>query len=164
MKTNRISLERAEAVAKAIVEKLSPYCIRIEVVGSIRRRVSWVHDIDIVLIPLPEGMWNLNSEMAYLCRPKPIKGGDKIAHIDIGDIPVDIYFADEKTWATLLLIRTGPTEQNIRLCSRAKQRGWHLAANGDGLFNEAGERIAGDTEVSIFEKLGLKYVEPRERK
>ncbi len=31
MKTNRISLERAEAVAKAIVEKLSPYCIRLEV-------------------------------------------------------------------------------------------------------------------------------------
>jgi DNA polymerase (family 10) len=76
---------------------------------------------------------------------------------------VDIYIADETTWATLLLIRTGSTENNIRLCSRAKDMGWHLAASGDGLFNEMGKRIAGDTEISIYNALGLPYQEPLER-
>jgi len=38
-----------------------------------------------------------------------------------------------------------------------------LKASGDGLFNEEGERIAGDTEQSIYEALGIPYQEPQER-
>jgi len=41
--------------------------------------------------------------------------------------------------------------------------GWHLAASGEGLFNEKGERVAGDTEESIYEALGLAYQRPEER-
>jgi len=78
-------------------------------------------------------------------------------------IPLDIYFATPETFATLLLIRTGSVESNIRLAARAKKRGWRLAARGGGLFNERGERIAGDTEESIYEALGVPYQEPWER-
>ncbi|MBA7714607.1 hypothetical protein ES703_123634 [subsurface metagenome] len=46
---------------------------------------------------------------------------------------------------------------------RAKIRGWRLAASGDGLFNEKGERIAGDTEESIYKALGLPYQPPERR-
>ncbi len=52
----------------------------------------------------------------------------------------------------------------FRLCSRAKDMGWHLAASGDGLFNENGQRIAGDTEISIYNALGLPYQRPEERR
>ena len=45
----------------------------------------------------------------------------------------------------------------------AQRRGWHLKANGDGLFNHHGNRMAGDTEESIFEALGVPYQEPEER-
>ena len=81
----------------------------------------------------------------------------------MGDIQIDLYFAEPETWATLLLIRTGSTENNIRLATRAKELGWHLAASGDGLFNENGERIAGDTEISIYNALGLPWQRPEER-
>jgi DNA polymerase (family 10) len=83
--------------------------------------------------------------------------------IDVGQYPVDIYFADENTWATLLLIRTGSAANNIRLCSKAKNMGWHLHADGAGLFNQFGKRMAGDTEASIYEALGLPYQTPAER-
>lgn len=63
--------------------------------------------------------------------------------------PIDIYIATPDTWPTLLLIRTGSKENNIRLCTLAKTKRWHLKANGDGLFNEHAERIAGDAEESI---------------
>jgi len=46
----------------------------------------------------------------------------------------------------------------------ARRRGWHLAAGGRGLFNERGERIAGDSERSIYEALELEYQEPWERR
>jgi len=32
-----------------------------------------------------------------------------------------------------------------------------------GLFNAKGERIAGDTELSIYQALGLRYQHPEER-
>jgi DNA polymerase (family 10) len=86
---------------------------------------------------------------------------------------LDIYIATPETWATLLLIRTGSKEHNIRLCSLAKQKGMYLKADGQGLFkannpnpikeDPGWERIAGDTELSIFEALGLPYKRPEER-
>ncbi len=163
----KIALERAQKTAEAIIKRLAPYCKKkadgetpyIEVVGSIRRRKPWVNDIDIVLIP--SDPWNLHHEILGLGQTRA--AGSKIMQVMIGSTQVDIYIASDETWATLLLIRTGCTENNIRLASRAKERGWHLHANGDGLFNENGQRIAGDTELSIYNALGLPWQEPWER-
>ena len=154
-----IALERAQKIADEVVKLLSPYCKRIEVAGSVRRRKPWVNDIDLVLIP--HDLWNLHHEIRGLGTMK--MSGSKIMRVMVGDVQVDIYVASEETWATLLLIRTGSKENNIRLASLAKNKGWHLAASGDGLFNENGRRIAGDSEQSLFEALGLPYKEPWER-
>jgi len=164
--TGKIALERACATAEAIIKRLEPYCKKkvdgtpyIQVVGSIRRRRPWVNDIDIVLVP--SNLWDLHQEVKRLGEARA--AGSKIMRVVVGDIQVDIYVAEPETWATLLLIRTGSAENNIRLCSRAKNMGWHLHADGSGLFNEKGEKIAGDTELSIYNALGLKYQRPEER-
>ena len=155
-----IHLERAKTIAEEIIKRLSPYCQKIEVAGSVRRKKPWVRDIDIVLIP-SQPPWDLLHEVKWLGQCKI--DGAKLKRIDYYGVQVDIYFATEDTWATLLLIRTGSKENNIRLATLAKKKGWHLAASGDGLFNEKGERIAGDTEESIYEALDLPYQEPWER-
>jgi len=154
-----MELERAQRIAGEVVKRLSPYCQKIEVAGSIRRKKPQVRDIDIVLIP--SDPWNLSHEIMGLGQSRV--SGEKLRRVMVGSVQVDLYFADEKTWATLLLIRTGSADNNKRLCSLAKKRGWHLAASGDGLFNEVGQRIAGDTEESIYEALGLLFREPWER-
>jgi len=156
-----MELERAKSIAAEVIKRLSPYCERIEVAGSVRRGKPIVRDIDLVLIP--SDLWNLHHAIMELGQLK--MSGKKIMRVMVGSSQVDIYVADENTWATLLLIliRTGSKENNIRLCSRAKDMGWHLAASGDGLFNETGERIAGDTEISIYNALGLPYQRPEER-
>lgn len=156
-----MELKVAEEIAKQVVDKLSPFCQRIEVAGSIRRQRPLPKDIDIVLIP--KDAWNLRAEVLNLCWPFFPQGGDKLVRFGVNGVQVDLYFADETTWATLLLIRTGSTEHNIKLCSLAKKKGWHLHANGQGLFNEKGQRIAGETEESIFEALGLEYIAPEKR-
>jgi DNA polymerase (family 10) len=152
-------LERARQTADAVVKRLAPHCRKIEVAGSIRRLRPRVHDIDIVLIP--DDAWTLYGEIMKLGQVR--MSGSKISRVMIGDIQVDIYFATEETWATLLLIRTGSMESNIQLCSIAKKKGWHLAADGTGLFNDKKERIAGDTELSIYQALGLSYKNPEDR-
>jgi len=157
-----MELERARKIADEVVKRLSPYCSRIEVVGSIRRKKPTCKDIDLVLIP--SDPWNLHQEILGLCRPfSPKASGQKMMQVMMGSTQLDIYFADENTWATLLLIRTGSAENNIRLASMAKKKGWRLAASGEGLFDATGVRIAGDTEYSIYKALGLTWQLPEER-
>ena len=155
-----IELERAQRIANEVVKRLSPYCQRIEVAGSVRRKKPRVRDIDILLIP--SDPWNLTHEIMGLGPSHA--AGEKLKRVMVGSVQVDLYFADEKTWATLLLIRTGSASNNIRLCIVAKKKGWHLAASGDGLFNEVGQRIAGDSEESIYSALDLPYQRPEERR
>lgn len=155
-----MELERAQKIASEVVKRLSPYCWRIEVVGSIRRGKPQVRDIDIVLIP--SDLWNLHHEIMGMGQVR--MSGSKIMRVMVNSTQVDIYVASEETWATLLLIRTGSAENNIRLATLAKKRGWHLAASGEGLFNQEGERVAGDSEESIYEALGLPWQRPEERR
>jgi len=155
----KMELARAQKIAEAVVKRLSPYCKKIEVAGSIRRRKPLVRDVDIVLIP--SDTWNLAHEVMGLGSSRA--AGEKLKRIINNGVQVDLYYASEATWATLLLIRTGSAENNIRLATLAKKRGWRLAASGDGLFNEKGERIAGDTERSIYDALGLPWQRPEGR-
>jgi len=161
-----MDLKNAQKIADAVIERINPYCFKIQVAGSIRRKKEFPKDIDIVLIP--SDAWNLEHEMMGLqfssVTPslKPISG-EKLRRISYNGIQLDFYFATPETWATLLLIRTGSKENNIRLCSIAKRRGWRLAANGNGLFNYDGFRIAGDSERSIYEALDVPWQEPEER-
>ncbi|GAI89437.1 unnamed protein product, partial [marine sediment metagenome] len=143
-----------------VIKRLAPYCKKIQVAGSIRRRKAIVHDIDFVLIP--SDLWNLQHEITGL-GPARVSG-EKLKRVNYNGVQVDLYFASEQTWATLLLIRTGSTESNMRLAWLAKKRGWRLKASGDGLFNENGERIAGDSEESIYQALDLPYQRPEERR
>lgn len=156
-------LEEAKVIAERVKDALTPHCERIEIAGSIRRGKPIVHDIDIVLIEKPEAALVMNSLIASMGKVE-LNGG-KIKRVRYGkeDITIDIYIATPATWATLLLIRTGSKESNIGLATIAKRKGWQLKANGNGLFDDHGNRVAGDTEESLYQALGIPYREPQER-
>jgi len=155
-----MELEKAKVIADTVVKALEPYCEKIEVVGSVRRQKPTVRDIDLVVIA--RDRWNLDTALLKLGNYK--MAGKKITRVEMDSIPLDIYYADEETWATLLLIRTGSAENNRRLATLAQKRGWRLKASGEGLLNEHGERIAGDSEESIYQALDLPWQEPWERR
>ena len=155
-----MELGKAQKIANEIRALLEPLCEKLAVAGSIRRQRPVVKDIDLVMIPIDR--WKL--DLALMSLGKLSMSGFKLSRVTMdGGTRVDIYFATPETFATLLLIRTGSVESNLRLCATAKRRGWRLCADGSGLFNEKGERIAGDSERSIYEALGLVYQEPGDR-
>jgi DNA polymerase (family 10) len=156
-------LEEAKSIAERVNETLAPYCERIEIAGSIRRAKPVVNDIDIVLIEKPDAALVMSSLLFGMGIVKMNGPEIKRVYLPEDNITVDIYIATPATWATLLLIRTGSKENNIRLCSLARRRGWHLEASGGGLFDGEGNRIAGDTEESIYQSLGVSYQEPQDR-
>jgi len=115
------------------------------------------------LIEKPDAALVINGALTSIGMIK--LSGNKIKRLQYhkANIEIDLYFATPSTWSTLLLIRTGSKENNIRLATQAKRRGWRLNASGEGLFNDTGERVAGDTEKSIYQALGIPYQPPRDR-
>ena len=131
-------------------EYLGKFFKRMEIVGSIRRGKAECHDIDIVAIPKD----GLKFEAKIL---KMFYSG-----LTADNVQIEIYIADENTFETLKLIRTGSAEHNKMLCSIAKKKGWKLKANGEGLIDE-NEKIISNTEEGILKALLGKWVPPEER-
>lgn len=180
-----MELNRARELAENIKQELAPLCHRIEVAGSIRRGKPDVHDIDIVCIPISQAFYSM------LGRLGNVSGGPKIYKVEVfgdeGKIIIsqgkpfcaDIYIATEATWATMMLIRTGSAQHNIRLCKLAQSKGMKLHADGSGLekvpnftyesvlfcspLAQIPELIPCPTETAIFEALGLPYKAAAER-
>ncbi len=74
---------------------------------------------------------------------------------------LDIFVADEATFATRFLIRTGSKEHNIWVAQRAQQLGGRLDPQ-TGLWI-AGERHQPKTEEEFYRLLGVEYIEPQNR-
>ncbi|MFW6195585.1 MAG: hypothetical protein ACOC5M_03575, partial [Chloroflexota bacterium] len=59
----RMPWEFAKRVGEEIADLLSPYCQRIAIAGSIRRKKEWVKDIEILAVPDVQEARNLLREV-----------------------------------------------------------------------------------------------------
>lgn len=159
-----VTKELALEYAREFLEEHKSHIKKAEIVGSIRRNKPMVNDVDILVIPN-----NINTFGAAVHRNagRVIKLGSKMMTIEYGPVKIDLYIADEKNWATLLLIRTGSKENNISLCRLAKMNGMTLHADGRGLSRVeigGGETLLNlTTEEDIYNALGIKYQPPEKR-
>jgi len=163
-----LKLQEAEALAFKILQVIEPCCERVSIAGSVRRRRPEPNDIDIVLIPKPFMWTQIEMRMrAELGAMRGIAGTQLIRiYIPFANVPerhvqVDFYAATEQTWGTILLIRTGSTDHNIRLCTHAKALDMMLSASRGVI--EKGKVVASKTEEEIFKALILPYVAPGDR-
>ena len=169
-----MNLIRAQQLAEAIVAKLAPHCLRIEIAGSIRRRRAHVNDIDLVLLPRPgereailyriRGACPVVTEGEQNCIYRmPLKPGEEF-QLDLffARPPVaDLLGSTPGNFGTLLLCRTGSKEHNIHLVQHAKQQGllWRPYA---GVFRGE-DCLAAEDEAGIFTALGLDFIPPEQR-
>lgn len=153
-----VILEKAEALRLA----LAPYCERIEIAGSIRREKKQSRDIDLVVIWQGGGFGLLKVYLENKKRMSLPTGGEKIIKFTWMGVPVQISVATPETWPVILLIRTGPADFNIYLCTTAKKRNMKLEAAG--YIVKSDMRQAVETERDIFKVMGLDYIEPKDRK
>lgn len=171
-------------VAGEIFEPLKAASTRIAVVGSVRRLRPFVHDIEILYIPkletrkadmfatieasladeaiahlLETGL--IEKRLNSLGRPAfgPL---NKLArHVETG-LPVDLFAADEDNWWNMLVCRTGPKSSNIAIATAAAKLGWTWRPYEKGFTSGAHWHVT-HSEQEVFELVGLKYKEPRDR-
>ena len=152
-------LSKGQRVADELLEFLRPFCERIEVAGSIRRKKSEVHDVDLVLIPKP--LTDVVGTLQQSMNAKVSKHGLKIATLQIEGVGVDVNFATRDNFDALLLFRTGSEYHNERLARKAKRLG--LTFSPYGVFTQNGVRLDDNTEEGIFSVVEEEFREPEER-
>lgn len=154
-----MKLKDAQKFAEQIMEQIHPYCDRLIVAGSIRRKKSEVRDVDFVLIPKPFLWHRIVAALQRNMDAEVLKHGEKAAQLTINGINVDLYSATEETWEPLLLIRTGSAEHNIKLAMIAQKKGMKLSHKG--LIKDG--KVVATTEKEIFNHLDLQLVRPEDR-
>ncbi len=161
-------------VAEKAREILTPFCSVIVVCGSIRRRRPIVGDVDIVCVLKEDArLWGFKQ---CLVGYGGSNGANTNFQITLDGISVDIWRVPLEPLSFAMAFATGPMEENVRLRSIAKRKGWKL--NQYGLFDSSTgtatrvqlvhRGIGGfeDTdygEVALYHTLGEPYIPPQVR-
>lgn len=177
----------AMGVAEELIARMAPACERICFAGSLRRRKAEVGDVELLYVSRFESvvdttdlfggrvLANLADEAiaalekdGTLVRRKNINGsetfGEKIKlmrHAASG-IPIDLFATREESWANYLVCRTGPAEQNVRICVAAIARGYKWEPYTAG-FRRIGHTVPMHSEEDVFRFVGMPYRAPEDR-
>jgi len=143
-------------LAEKIVKYLKPYCKRIQIVGSIRRKEEKPGDIDIVLIP--KNIEKLVEAMKK--KGKFLQGGEHESTWRVESVRVELYYTTSDEFGAELLAYSSRKSSGIGLRMVAKRLGFKL--NNHGLF-KGRKRIASKTEREIYRAMDRPYKRPEER-
>jgi len=139
----------------------------IETVGSIRRRKPTVGDIDILITADDKYRMKIMEHFASLPEVKEVlvKGPKKtsvIIQTENIKTQVDLrVFEDDEIGAALQYF-TGSKQHNVHLRLIAKEKG--LKINEYGVYKvDTNEKIAGETEESVYKAVGLDWIPPEMR-
>ena len=155
----------AHKIAQEVLEQLKPYCERIEIAGSIRRKKAEVGDIEIVAIPKPfgidlsqDGIAKVVNQWEKVKGEMPCKYTQRILP---SGIKLDLFFAEEGNWGLIFAIRTGSAEFSRYVLANGWVRNG-FKSSGGFLF-KYGEKFDVKEEKDLFNLIGIHYVEPENR-
>jgi len=151
---------QAEAENLRIFLKDLPGVIRLEVTGSVRRKMETSKDVDIVVScsdPQALGDAFANYESVEEVTGK---GDTKVSVILESGMSADLRMVTDDEFPYTIHHFTGSKEHNTLMRQRAKERGWKL--NEYGLF-DGEKRIVCDDEKALFAALDLAYITPELR-
>ena len=178
---------RAEAIAVAriIVDFLKPFCERLIVAGSLRRRRTAVGDVEILYVPKysaePDGLFDtvrvncVDRRLEQMLQCGTISkrlntlGSEtwgernKLARHTTSQIPVDLFEATTSNWFNYLVCRTGSAANNTRIASAAQAKRWKWHPYAAGFTDHQGNSVRVESEQDVFRLAGLPYLEPWQR-
>lgn len=152
----------ADSYAESLVDYLRAVAgvKSVVVAGSYRRGRETVGDLDI-LVTAPEGNPVMERFTAYDEVVEVVSQGDTRATVILRNrLQVDLRVARPESEGAALHYFTGSKAHNIQVRRLAQEKG--LKINEYGVF-EGERRIAGETESSVFESVGLPLIPPELR-
>jgi DNA polymerase (family 10) len=138
------------------VDKLIP-------AGSLRRGKETVGDLDL-LVTGSDSQAVLDKFVKHSSIDEVLGHGDTKASATVkpSGLQVDVRAVQAESYGAALMYFTGSKEHNIALRERAVRMG--LSLNEYGLVRTSDDtRVAGDTEESIYDALGMRWIPPELR-
>jgi DNA polymerase (family 10) len=156
-------MPEAHDTASTLVAELQAHAPSavISIVGSLRRGCETCGDLDILAAGGPPSL--MDAFASYRLVERILAHGETKSSVLLwGGFQADLRLVAAESLGAAQQYFTGSKAHNIALRDRALQRG--LKLNEYGLFRIDDEsRVAGDTEASIYDALGLAYVPPELR-
>lgn len=140
--------------------KKSPDIKDAEPLGSLRRRLPTIGDIDLAI-----NAKDPSKAMSYALKYPKVKAvitkGDKVSHVKLtSGYEVDIKISLPDQWGSLLQHYTGSKMHNIKLRTMALKK--HLSLSEYGIKH--GKKLYKFTdEKTFYKKLGMEYIPPEIR-
>ena len=162
MQNRRFKLATAAQYAETLHAFLQaiPGVQQVAVAGSFRRMRETVGDLDILVAAAPDSAV-MQFFTAYDEVAEVFSAGETRASILLkSGIQVDLRVVAQQSYGAALHYFTGSKAHNIAIRRIAQHLG--LKINEYGVFRGA-QRIAGDTEESVYRAVGLPYIEPELR-
>ena len=149
-----------EMITKTL--KRHDFVKNVEVAGSYRRGKETVEDIDMLVISSqPDKVMDVFTSMKDV-KEVLAKGETKSSVRLSSGMQVDLRVVQEKEFGSALLYFIGNKEHNVELRKLALKKG--LTLNEYGLFTVKGKKwVAGRTQEEIYQKLGMRFLEPELR-
>lgn len=154
-------------IAQDFLQRTKDLYARIEIAGSLRRKESFVHDIDFAVIPAGHNFSSWERELKN--RVAEIDGsvisvGDTICNLRYRDVQVNLFVcADEKYWGVLYMWATGPKGHTIGMNIKAEKKGLHMSPKGIYTTESIPTLIPTPTEADVGKVLDWKYKPPELR-
>jgi len=168
-KDTRMLLSYADGVAGEIVNwlKQSPEAKEVNTLGSIRRRVATVGDIDIA-VASNKPLVVIDHFCEFPKAKSILEKGEKTASIVLGNgLQIDLMVGEPEAYGALLAHFTGSKHHNIKLRERALKMGYSLSEYGVTSLRQGyvgrGKTLKFKTEKELYQFLGLDYIEPELR-
>jgi len=158
----RLLLAEALPVASLFLDylKQSPLIIEAEPLGSLRRKLPTVGDIDMAICSQKPGE-AMTYALEYPEIAHVITRGDKVSHVKLrSGYEADIKNSLPNQWGSLLQHYTGSKFHNIKLRTKALGKGLSLSEYG---IRKGKRLIDFSTEEDFYKFLGMTYIPPELR-
>lgn len=173
-----MNLSDASAIAHKYKTALEPYCDRIEIAGSIRRRKPEVKDIELVCIPkAAPNLFQEPDRGSYLIAitdtmlavdAEVLKNGSRFKQFALTEgLNLDLFCVlPPAEWGVIFTIRTGPADFSQWIVTQRSKGGAlpSYAQVKDGVVHVGNRTIQMTRERDFLEFCGLGWVEPEERR
>lgn len=163
IKENRMVLPDADAMAKDIIRFLSETAKteRIDVLGSLRRRVSTIGDIDIAVATTdPEAV--ISRFLEYPRQKLIEKGPTGASVLLVNGRQVDLRVQSPELYGAMLQYFTGSKNHNIHLRSYALEKGLSLSEYGIKDV-KTGKTASYASEEAFYKAVGMPWIPPEIR-
>jgi DNA polymerase (family 10) len=161
-KKERVPLAVAHRDADAVLAHMrrAPGADDVVVAGSIRRRRPTIGDIDLLAVGADGA--GISRHFVSFPRFREIlaQGDTRASAVLDSGMQVDLRVVPPASFGAALLYFTGPKSFNIELRKRALDQGMKL--NEYGLYKGA-RQVAGATEASVLDALGMAWIGPEAR-